>query len=493
MTGIWAGVKSERMPERLAELAAAAQRDLGRLNFPAANWVPATLDQQGRPLLDVLVAGAGLCGQTIGFALMRDGIRNFRIVDRAAKGDEGPWATYARMEILRSPKGLTGPDLGVPSLTFRAWYEAQHGTEGWERLHKAGRLDWRDYLIWVRETVGIAVENGVALTALHPTPAGVEATLRHADGRHEQVMARKVILATGRDGSGAERRPSFPGSEAAGGARKRCFHSADQIDFAALAGGRVAVLGAGASAFDCAASALEAGAAEVVLYVRRPFLPQVNRSKSLSFAGAIKGITGLDDETRWRFFTTIFAEQVPPPYELVLRCDAHANFTIRFGEAWEAVTTDTDRVTVRTAKGAAHYDAAILGTGFDVDLALRPELASLRDNILLWGDRVGPAAAARDPECARFPYLGAGFELLERATGATPGLHNIHVFNWGVTLSHGALAGDIPGLRTGVDRLAEALCSDLLKADIERHWAALQALEDPELKPTGRYVPPAER
>jgi hypothetical protein len=32
------------------------------------------------------------------------------------------------MLTLRSPKQLIGPDLGVPSLTFRAWYEAQHGT-----------------------------------------------------------------------------------------------------------------------------------------------------------------------------------------------------------------------------------------------------------------------------------------------------------------------------------------------------------------------------
>ena len=45
--------------------------------------------------------------------------------------------------------------------------------------------------------------------------------------------------------------------------------TSDQIDFDALAGKKVAVIGAGATAFDNAATALEAGAAEVHLLCRR--------------------------------------------------------------------------------------------------------------------------------------------------------------------------------------------------------------------------------
>ena len=131
----------------------------------------------GKPMLDVLVMGGGMLGQTAVFALRRDGISNIRCVDRSPKGREGPWRTFARMDILRSPKHLTGPDLGIPSLTFRAWYEAQHGAEGWAQLYKVGRIDWRDYLIWVRETVGIDVENGTALLAAEPTASGVRVTL----------------------------------------------------------------------------------------------------------------------------------------------------------------------------------------------------------------------------------------------------------------------------------------------------------------------------
>lgn len=78
---------------------------------------------------------------------------------------------------------------------------------------------------------------------------------------------------------------------------------------------------------------------------------------------------------------------------------------------------------------------------------------------------------------------------MARDPGSQPGLSNIHILNWGLTLSHGALAGDIPGLAIGVNRLSEGLCRDFLVKDITHHRAVLQALDDEELKPTRRYVP----
>src|ERR1700748_1308182 len=154
-----------------------ARHDLARLNYPAANWVPERIGPDGKRVLDVLVVGAGMCGQTAGWNLIREGIRNIRVIDRNAHGHEGPWNTTARMPILRSPKHLTGPDLGVPSLTFRAWYEAQHGSDGWDKLYKVRRLDWPDYLLWVRKFVDLPVENGVALESVEPTDKFLRATL----------------------------------------------------------------------------------------------------------------------------------------------------------------------------------------------------------------------------------------------------------------------------------------------------------------------------
>ena len=485
-------VASPRDDAALARLACDARADLARLNFPPPNWVPPTPARDGRPVLDVLVAGAGMCGQTAAYALLREGVANLRVIDRAARGEEGPWGTYARMVTLRSPKHLTGPDLGVPSLTFRAWYEAQHGDAGWAALHKVGRIDWRDYLLWVRDTVGLPVDNGVSLVSIGDEAGLLRATLQSPRGT-ETVWTRKLVLALGRDGSGAPRWPEFPSLRRDDPAAvARVFHSADAIDFEAWRGQRIGVLGAGASAFDNAACALEAGA-RVDLFARRPFLPQVNKSKWTSFAGFFRGYESLDDPRKWRFYTYIFDEQVPPPWETVRRCDAHAGFTLRLATPWLDVRPGRDGVRVTTPSGQERFDAVIFGTGFDVDLLERPELAHYRGAIDTWARHVTPELARANEEAARFPYLGPGFELRSADGSQREALAAMHLFNWGSTMSHGALAGDIPGLAIGAGRLAQAIARDLFVADADRHWERLQALEEPELLATKWYVPPERR
>ena len=90
--------------------------------------------------------------------------------------------------------------------------------------------------------------------------------------------------------------PAFPSLDAtASKAGGRVFHSSDDIDFARFKGGRIGVLGASASAFDNAAVALETGAAEAHMFVRRPHLPQVNKSKWTAFPGFFLGYRDLDD------------------------------------------------------------------------------------------------------------------------------------------------------------------------------------------------------
>src|SRR6185369_11709531 len=389
----------------LDELGELARRELAQLNFPPANWVLPASGPQGEPLLDALVIGGGMCGQAAMFALQREGVRNLRCVDREPRGLEGPWATYARMDILRSPKHLTGPDLGIAALTYRAWHEAKYGSEHWQKLHKILRLDWAAYLLWVRDTVGLPVENEVEVTGLELQENCVKAKLKN-----ETLYARKVVLALGREGSGDLRWPDFetfnPDERGA-----RVFHSADDIDFRTLKGKRVGILGIGASAFDNAGEALEAGAAEVVLFARRPFMPQVNKSKWTAFPGFQHGYASLDDRSRWRFYTYIFSEQVPPPYESVLRCEKHKQFSVRFSETWKDLSEDSNQIHVKTPSRTHSFDAVIVCTGFDVNLMERPEVATFRDRIETWRSHVSKEEAERFPEEARFPYLGDAFQL----------------------------------------------------------------------------------
>ena len=219
------------MPHGLDEQTRTAMHDLASLNYPPANWPGGCTATDGRTAADVLIVGGGQSGQTAAFALIRAGIRNLRVIDRAARGLEGPWLTTARMQTLRSPKHLTGPDLGVPSLTFRAWYEAQHGTAGWEALYKIGRGTWVDYLLWLRGIASIPVENGVGLHALAPSGDAFSARLAHADGRVETIEARHVVLALGREGYGGPRAPAFPSFQGASARRYPAMHTSDAIDF----------------------------------------------------------------------------------------------------------------------------------------------------------------------------------------------------------------------------------------------------------------------
>src|SRR6185503_19786445 len=396
----------------LDALTALARRELEQLRYPWPNWV---LPRDG--LLDVLVVGGGMCGQTAAFALLREGVRHLRCVDKAPKGAEGPWTTFARMDILRSPKHLTGPDLGIASLTYRAWHEAKFGAAHWQSLHKIDRVEWANYLRWVRETAGVPVENGREVKAVHLQRGAIRVELAG-----ETIRARKIVLAMGREGSGALRWPKFETFEPS----KRTanvHHSADDIDFAKLNGKRIGILGAGASAFDNAASALEAGAAQVVMFARRQHVPQVNKSKRASFPGFQHGYAALDDARKWRFYTYIFSEQVPPPYESVQRCERHKGFSIRFGEGWKDIVPGPK---VLTPRGEHSFDALIVCTGFDVNLTDRPEVAPFRDEIDVWANHVSKKESDKFPEEARFPYLGDGFQLM----GKHAELARVHVFNW---------------------------------------------------------------
>ena len=193
---------------------------------------------------------------------------------------------------------------------------------------------------------------------------------------------------------------------------------------------------------------------------------------------------------RWKFLTYVYAEQVPPPFESVLRCDGHANFALHLGEGWSDLRLGDDAVHVSTAKAQYQFEAVIMATGFDVDLMQRPELAAFTPQVETWGARVAPHEASMHAEAARFPYLGAGFELIERTPGALPAARNVHLFNWGSAMSHGQLAGDIPGLTIGVNRLAQGIARDLFAADEKRHFEALLTHAEAELKPTRYYVPP---
>jgi cation diffusion facilitator CzcD-associated flavoprotein CzcO len=464
------------MDPGLAALEARLRHDLACLNHPPANWVPARR-HPGREVTDVVVIGGGMCGLVASFSLMRLGIRNLRVLDRSPAGSEGPWVTYARMDTLRSPKQLVGPAAELPALTFRAWYEARFGEEAWQSLGKIPRPMWMDYLRWYRQVLDLPVENGVEVTHIEPAPNGLlRLALRGAS--EQEILARKVVMATGREGLGEPYIPAFVKDLPRG----RWSHSADPIDFAALRGRRVVVVGVGASAVDNAAEALEAGAAEVRLLIRRKTMPRINKLMGIGTPGFTHGYPALPELWRWRFMHYAMSEQTPAPRGSTLRVSRHPNGTFHFDCGIRAMSMVNDVVRIETVNGKRfETDFVVVCTGFTVDPPARPELASYGERIAIWADRFTPPVGLESEELAHFPYLAPSFAFTERDPGTAPWLKNIHCYNYAATLSLGKVSGDIPAVSEGAAMLARAITATFYGEDIERHYQHLLDYQKPEL------------
>lgn len=463
-------------PDGIDALEARLRQDLDWLELPAKPWVPVRT-VEGKEVIDVVVIGGGMAGLVASGMLKRLGVANHVVLDRASAGHEGPWVTFARMRTLRSPKQLTGPAMGLPALTFRAYYEALHGREAWVALDRAPRETWMEYLTWYRRVLELPVRNRVSVNEVIPRDDGMLDVSCSEDGRKQTIIARHVVLATGRDGLGGPFVPDIADNIA----RRFWAHTADAIDFSALAGKRVGVIGAGASAMDNAATALEAGAARLDMFVRRKELPRINKFTGIGSQGVVHGFAGLPDEWKWRFLDYAMGQQTPPPRPSVLRVSSFEQAHLHLESPITGLKQEDGEIVVTTPKGGYRVDFLIFGTGFKVDLTERPELAAFEPHIRLWRDRFPTPPGMSNAELEGSPDLGDAFEFLEKVPGACPALAKIHCFNFPATLSHGKLTGDIPAISEGADRLARGIVRSLFVADREKHFENLQAFDTPEL------------
>ncbi len=443
-----------------------AARESLRLLGPAPeNWVP---DRRGIDHNVTIIGGSG-SGSTFVFALRRAGIGRVTAIDAADdEAHAGVWLTRARMRTLRTPKHLSGPELGIPELSFQAWYEARHGAAAYAAIDRIGRVSWAEYLSWYRHFLGIQVRYRTNLVRIEPA-AGFFRLHLEVNGVPQVETTRKIIFANGVAGTGG---PSIP-PVLADLPRTLYAHTGDAIDFESLRGKTVAVMGAAASAFDAAGVALESGAKAVHLFSRRSAIASLSVIPVREYPGAYDNYSQLPDADRW-FQAWRFrqAGSTPPP-SAIKRAIAFPNFHIHLSASWKSARETGDRIVAQVNDDVFEFDFAIAGTGYFVDPTKRPELADFAQHIALWRDRYEPPEDLRADDLGAHPYLGSAHEYLEKVPGTAPYLKNIHVFNPAGFVSFGLPIGDIRSIRRDVPAIVSGISQDLFFEDWAQHEARI--------------------
>jgi cation diffusion facilitator CzcD-associated flavoprotein CzcO len=260
----------------------------------------------------------------------------------------------------------------------------------------------------------------------------------------------------------------------------RCVHCAASIDFSALRDKRVAVIGAGASAFDNAAMALEAGASAVHLLCRRAAIQLVQPYRWLTFRGFMRHFSELDDAWRWRFMHAILELREGFPQQTYDRCARHSCFHLHQATPVETTRETTDGIALQTPRGEIVADFVICATGIEMNLAARSEFGQCAHNIARWADRYMPPPDEQSARLGEFPYLCDDYALCERVAGQTPWISDVHVFAIASTMSFGPSGSSINAMTTAVPKLVHGLTRGLFRSDIDKHWADFNAYDVPQ-------------
>jgi 2-polyprenyl-6-methoxyphenol hydroxylase-like FAD-dependent oxidoreductase len=187
-------------------------------------------------LLDVLVVGAGPTGLTLA-AQLRAFEATCRIVDRQLDRVQESRALAVQPRTLEVLRGLGVTQELLARGNDAVWVQIHAGGRAVRiRLFRLGLADTAyPFLLFVSQAEteqvlndhlaarGVRVERGVELAAFTADPVGVTCTLRHADGRTEQVRARYLV---GCDGAASTVRRQA-GIPFRGGAYPQTFALAD--------------------------------------------------------------------------------------------------------------------------------------------------------------------------------------------------------------------------------------------------------------------------
>jgi hypothetical protein len=391
---------------RLSGLEAQVRTDLEMMTYPVE---PLPYEpRQG--MLEVAVIGAGQTGKAVAFGLDRYGFRNVKVFDRNPPGFQGPWRNYARNHLLRTRKTETGGlHWGFPNLHFQRWCDLKFGEEYFRSIKKIPRLIWAEYLDWFGQVVDLPIEYNVDVSDVSWRP---ELECFELETSRGVVRAQFVVLCTGIESAGLQRFPQLVTENLPADVYS---HTMGDIAVDRLAGRNVVVVGAGASAFDTANAALEAGAASVDLMVRRENLPPIHRVCLASrWHGYHRHYIELSDEMKWAYSLADLDLGVPPPRDTYYEAIRDERFNIYGNAGIEALRYEDGNIIGNYGGVEMRHHYMICGTGSRNSLADQGELQSILPSIRLWKDGYIPNGLATHAELENSPYLGAALQFLPK-------------------------------------------------------------------------------
>jgi hypothetical protein len=276
-----------------------------------------------------------------------------------------------------------------------------------------------------------------------------------------------------------------PGALAHSLPRKAFWCAWEEIPWPELSGRSVAVIGAGASGFDNASCAVEAGCTSVTVFGRGPFPGRDiyfdlwrGRDDSDFFpreAGPPADILepllahngDLNDAERLCLMRLLFRHgRSPANPEYLARVPNLGRIAVR--ETWPvdrlAYVPESGMVNVHAMGETFGFDRVIFATGMQSGLEGRPELARWRPHIVTWADQtdVGDTFVLGLERC---PKLSRHYQLQPRSQEATP-LENIYCLADAIHVTVGLQSASFVATAVA-DHIGSALYKEQLPATLE--------------------------
>lgn len=316
----------------------------------------------------------------IAFALMREKVSNIVIFDENDQFQEGSWIGHARMQTLRTPKYTIGPDCDIPSLTVRSWFEAKYGEDKWDQITHIPRLDWIEYLRWLRNFLCLPIVNNTKIGAIKWSEQEncFIIPCKHKLCVNQHVYARKIVLATGLQGSGEWVIPDHIKKNIP---RELYNQTSDPINFSSFAGKKVGILGGGPCAFDNAYLCSQY-AEEVHMFFKKPKIVNLHVFLWGEFVG-FQHFSALPDESKWQFISKMYEIGQPPTPQSVEAVRNQKNIFMHFESPWIDSKLSNNKPIVITPKEEFSMDALLIAIGWTTDLNLRNELTGSPKHVVI--------------------------------------------------------------------------------------------------------------